>query len=477
LAPLALLVVASIVGACSSGGSSQAPASPGDGSPAASGSGGGSASAPALSGTLQVGAVYGCKPAPCEPSGEGVADEIAYVRYNTFAEQHPEVTLEFTEADFNAQQFLTSVAAGNPPDVVRMDRAILGTYVAEGALEPLEDCISRSGIDIGQFRESAVMSVTVDGAVYGLPDSYDSRIILVNDSVVQDAGLTTADIDTSDWDKLAQTNEKLLQKDGNKISRIGFDPKLPEFLPLWAKANGASIISDDGKTSQLDDPKVAEALQFSASLIAAHGAGPAFFDFRTNGPGGVDFFGPDNQFKADTLGAMPMEQWYLNTLASNTPDEQVSFVPFKDRQGADISFSGGAAWAIPAAAKNKDAACGFLHTVTQPDTWYAAAKTRADKRAADNEPFTGVYTGNTAADERIFSELVTEESAGAYYEGVQLVQQVSDAAFALPPNAAGEEFTRIWQSAVNAVMNDGADPTQALAQADQDAQQAIDSAQ
>ena len=47
-----------------------------------------------------------------------------------------------------------------------------------------------------------------------------------------------------------------------------------------------------GLTSQLDDPKVAEALTFAASLITAHGKGPAFFDFRNNGPGGVDFFGP-----------------------------------------------------------------------------------------------------------------------------------------------------------------------------------------
>jgi hypothetical protein len=29
---------------------------------------------------------------------------------------------------------------------------------------------------------------------------------------------------------------------------IGYDSKLPEFLPLWAKANGADIISADGKT-------------------------------------------------------------------------------------------------------------------------------------------------------------------------------------------------------------------------------------
>ena len=97
--------------------------------------------------------------------------------------------------------------------------------------------------------------------------------------------------------------------------------------------------------------------------------------------------------------------------------------------------------------------------------------------AADGEPFTGVYTGNTLADERIFGELVTEESAGAYYPGVQLVQETADLGFSLPPVPAAEEFTRIWQGAVNAVINEGADPAQALAQADQEAQDAIDSAQ
>jgi multiple sugar transport system substrate-binding protein len=474
-----LVLIALVAAACGGGGGTASPGgTTGPGGQSQEPGGSPASQAPAeLSGTLQVGARYGCEPAPCEPSGEGAADEIAYTRYNVFAEQYPDVELDFTESDFDAQQFLTSVAAGNPPDVIRMDRAIIGTYVAEGALDPLDECISSRGIDMSQYREPAVAGVTIDGSVYGIPEFYDSRIILVNDSVVEEAGLTAEDIDTSDWDALADVNEQLLAKDGNSISRIGFDPKLPEFLPLWAKANGADIISADGKTSQLDDPKVAEALQFATSLITAHGTGPAFFDFRGNGPGGVDFFGPDNQFAADTLGAMPMEQWYLNVLANNTPDEEISFVPFKDRQGNNISFSGGSTWAIPASADNKEAACEFMRVVTLPDTWYAAAKVRADQRAADGEPFTGVYTGNAAADERIFGELVTEESAGTYYEGVQLVLETADVAFSLPPNAAAEEFTRIWQGAVNSVINEGTDPAQALQQADQEAQQAIDSAQ
>src|SRR3954452_9803224 len=457
----------SAAGASSSAGASES----------ASAGAGSSVGGAAISGDLSIGAKYGCKPVPCTPTGEGAADEIATTRYDQFIKAYPDVKTSFTETDFDAQTFLTAVAAGNPPDLVRMDRAVVGTYVAEGALEPLDSCISNMGIDMSQYRDSAVSAVTIDNSVYGIPEFYDTRILMIKDSVVEDAGLTTADVDTADWDKLKDVTKKLSKTEGGKLPRIGFDPKMPEFLPLWAKANGASIISDDGKTSQLDDPKVAEALTYATSLITEQAKGPEFNDFKTNGPGGKDFFGPDNQFAADTLGAMPMEEWYLNVLANNTPDEKVSFAPFKDRQGNPITFSGGSAWVIPASAKNKDAACEFARVITLPDSWYAAAKVRADKRAADNEAFTGVYTGIKAADDRIFGDLVTEKTAGAYYPGVQVVQQTADSGFALPPIAAAEEFQRIWQAAVQKVVNEGADPTQTLAQADQEAQDAIDSAQ
>jgi multiple sugar transport system substrate-binding protein len=480
-------VVALIAVACGNNSGTPGAATPAGSAPVATGG----ASAPVgspdasagtgtvdISGALQVGARYGCEPAPCVPAegAEGAADEIGYTRVNMFAEMHPEVEIDFTEADFNAQEFLTSVAAGNPPDVVRMGRDLVGSYVAQGAIDSLDQCVTDHGIDMSQYRESAVESVTIDGSVYAIPEFFDSRIILINDSVLEEAGLTAEDIDTTDWDALTEVNQKLMAKDGNNISRIGFDPKLPEFLPLWAKANGVDLLSADGKTSQLEDPKVAEALDYAVSLITAHGDAPSFFDFRSTGPGSA-FFGPENQFTEDSVGAFPMEQWYLNVLANDTPEEKISFQPFRDKQGNSISLSGGSALVIPSSAKNKAAACEYIKVITSAEAWIEAARTRAEMRAETGEAFTGVYSGNKVADETIFGELVTEESAGAYFEGVQLIQEVSETSFAMPPNAAAEEFTRIWQEAVQRVMNEGVPAAEALAEADQEAQDAIDSAQ
>jgi multiple sugar transport system substrate-binding protein len=266
-----------------------------------------------------------------------------------------------------------------------------------------------------------------------------------------------------------------MAKDGDNITRIGFDPKLPEYLPLWAAANGASIISEDGSESLLDDPAVAEALDFAASLVLAHGDAASFFDFRANGPGGA-FFGEENQFTEDSLGAMPMESWYLNVLAGDTPDEQLAFQPFLDREGNPISVLGGQAWVIPAASDNKEAACEFAKVVTEAETWVAAATARAETRAAEGESFTGTYTANVEADEQIFSELVTEETAGNYYEGIQLALEVAENAVAQPANPAAEEFKSIWQEAVQRVLNEGVPAAEALADADEEAQAAIDGA-
>lgn len=131
---------------------------------------------------------------------------------------------------------------------------------------------------------------------------------------------------------------------GSKVTRIGVDPRLPETLPLWAKANGADIISADGKSVHLNDPKVVEALRYAAGLITAQAPYSRFTAFRD----GWDFFGAKNEYARSQVGAMPIDAFYVNTLASVSPDADVTIAPFTDRQGQPLSYVTGQAWACPA---------------------------------------------------------------------------------------------------------------------------------
>ena len=405
-------------------------------------------------------------------SGFGLPDETATVRVDTFREQYPQVNLELTEGAFDQQQFLTAVASGNVPDVVYLSRDDLSTYATRGAIMPLDACVEEQAIDVGQYREAALQQVTVEDQLYGIPEFYNVIALILADAAFEEAGLSAEAVDTSDWEALAGTSEQLTRRDGGKLTRIGFDPKLPEFFPLWVRANGGQFLSDDGKTASLNSPEAVEALTYTAGLHEPAGGRQEFVAFRDT----WDFFGAENQIATDQLAAFPMEQWYLNVLAEVSPEVGITVKAFTDRQGEPLTFATGSAWVVPRGAKNPDAACAFMKTMTDPETWLVAAQARAKTRAAEGLPFAGVYTANRVADEKIFSEVYQAGGNPAFDKAVEVVLGVQDAAFAIPANPAGAEFRQAWTDAVNRVLNGEQDAQAALEQAQAEAQTALDDA-
>ncbi|GHG47286.1 MULTISPECIES: extracellular solute-binding protein [Amycolatopsis] len=402
--------------------------------------------------------------------GFGLGDEIATTRAELAGKAIAPATVKIGGSAFDAQQFLASVASHTPPDLVYLDRQLLGTYAARGTLEPLTDCIAKQHIDVGQYRPAALKEVTLDGKVYGLPEFYDNRVLLVNDTAVEGSGFTPQDL--GDRAKLTTAAQKLTVRTGNGLSRIGFDPKIPEFLPLWAKANGVQMLSDDGRTAHLDDPRLAEALTYAKSLIDVQGGWSAVKAFRDS----FDFFGEKNPFKQGQLAATLMDDWYLNVLANYSPDVRFSAAPFTDTAGTPIDWVTGSAWVIPAGSTHKEQACTWIKTMTDAPTWVAAAKARAEKRKAGGKAFTGVYTGNRVADREIFGSLVQLKDRPAFDAAVRTVLTAQDSAFTMPASPAGSEFKTAWQNAVNRVLSGEQQPADALRQGQQEAQRALDAA-
>ena len=279
-----------------------------------------------------------------EVMGFGVGDEIAEVRLEeTKSALGQDVKVKLVEGELDIQQFLSSVASGEPPDVVYAERSQIGSFASRGALVPLTDCIEGEGIDTSVFRQSALDEVTFADEVYGIPEFNVVQIIQANAKLLEQNGLTVEDVNGSDWDAVEEANKKLMERKGGKVSVIGFDSKLPEFLPLWAKANGADLISEDGRTAQLDDPAVIEALEFAVGIYEAQGGFSEVKAFRDS----ADFFGEGNQFAVGSLGAMPMEQWYVNILNDVSPDAPMAFDTVRDTSGEPLAFASGSAWAIP----------------------------------------------------------------------------------------------------------------------------------
>lgn len=403
--------------------------------------------------------------------GFGPGDEIANTRAD-LATRAVGGSVDNPRGGFSDQQFLAQLASGDVPDVVYVDRAIVATYAAKGAFQPLTSCIKNQKINMKQFYKPILSEVTYKKKVYGIPEFTNPRTVIIDNDVVQAAGVKVSDLNTNNWARLARANKKMLKVSGGKVTRIGFDPKLPEFFPLWAKANGANILSKDGLHAHLNSPKAVAALSFAYSLIKAHGGWGAFKSFRDT----WDFFGSANQVAKDEVGAWPMEYWYYNVLAQNSPGVHITARPFLNRKGGAITWLTGNAWAIPKGAKNPGLACTWMKTMTATSSWTAAAKKRFDAQKSKNRPFTGVYTGNRAADLKIFQDIYQPMGNPNFDKAVDLLVAISKYGFVIPASPAGNEFQQAWTDAVNRVLAGQQSPRKALNQAQKEAQTAINKA-
>ena len=402
-------------------------------------------------------------------SGE---DEVAQSRISAFKAAYPTVTVKNNKGDFDAQQFLTAVSSGNPPDVVYMARALVGTYAAKGAIQPLDDCVKNSGIDTSQYREAAMNEVKLKDKTYGIPEFYTVSTNLISGKALKAAGVQTADIQTADWDKLEQTAKKLYVAKAGRPARIGYDPKVADLFPLWAMANGAELVKSGGEPN-LNDPKAVEALQYTIKLISAQGGWSNFKTFRDT----FDLFGEKNQFTKDQLAAFPMENWYVNVLLdSRKQGLELQSTMFTNRQGEPISTIGGSAWVVPKGAKNVDAACKWARTMTSLETWHKAAEARMQTVAKDKSFFTGLFTGNKKADEEIKAKYLKPTGDAGFDQAINNYYDVLDKAKALNPSPAGAEIDAAWKNAVGKALGGSATPQAALDQAQTEAKAAFDKA-
>jgi multiple sugar transport system substrate-binding protein len=403
--------------------------------------------------------------------GFGTGDDVAVSRAKIARKAIAPAKLDNPEGAFAAQAFLTRLASGNVPDLVYLDRQQVATLAAKGALMPLNSCVQSQNVDRSQYYPAALTEATYKGQLYALPEFTNQRALIVNKAAVKDAGLKVSDVQTKDWAKLKTVTQKLTKESGGKLTRIGFDPKLPEFFILWAKANGADLLSKDGLHPHFTDPKVVAALTYAKSLIDEQGGWSKFKAFRDT----WDFFGAKNQVAEDQVGAWPMESWYWNVIAQNSPNAGVTAVPFTTRTGKTLTFISGNGWAIPHGAEHPELACTWMKAITSVNAWMTAAKARAATARSKHQAFTGLYTANRVADRRIQREIKTGGSP-QYAAAVKILTNIQDNAVTFPASPAGVQVQQALTDAINRVLVGTQQPQAALARAQSEAQRAIDAA-
>jgi len=150
-----------------------------------------------------------------------------------------------------------NVSIGNAVSFLENDRIIPVDYKAIGlknakALEAL-------------YLPGMLSAVIRDGAIYGLPLELTNMCLYVNRKMFREAGLDPDKDYPKTWEDVMAVSEKIVQRDGEIITRRGFDFRTDAypntFLPMVEQLGG-EFVSKDGKTAIIGDEAWLKALQF-----------------------------------------------------------------------------------------------------------------------------------------------------------------------------------------------------------------------
>lgn len=373
------------------------------------------------------------------------ADEVGTSRLDYAKQKLNGVTIKIDATAFDAQKFTTRAASGDVPDVVQMDRGLVATYAARDLIRPLDSCFSAYSIDPKTtYYPQVIDDVTYGGKVWAVPQFYQPPAIMLNKRVMDKAGVTDAEMDTSKPDQMLAAVAKMYKASGGNPATMGFDPVATGQANLWVLGLGGQLIGDDGAPT-LDNPNNAKALTFLKQLLDAQGGYAKVKSFTDS----FDTFGAKNQYVKDQVGAQVNAQWYVNVLTPYVKNVDIAAVPFKGPDGQPFTVAGGSSFVIPKNAKNPDAACAWATNLTSQDAWMAAgaarAKTIAKTPGAIN---TGLFTGSPAADQAIRSQYVKESDNEGFNQTISTYYDVLPAGKSIGASPAGQQIGTELQNAI-----------------------------
>jgi multiple sugar transport system substrate-binding protein len=400
------------------------------------------------------------------------ADDVGQSRLDFAAEKLGDVEVTLDATAFDAQKFTTRIAGGNVPDVVQMDRRYVTTYAAQGLLMPLDACFAAKGVvPTDRWYQNVVDDVTYQDAVYAVSQFYQPPAILLNMTVLNEAGVSPDAFDTSNMDGLVAAVEKMYQGSGSTPTRLGLDPVATGQGGLWVLGMGGQLTDAEGRPT-LDDPSNAAGIDALKRITDAQGGYAAVKSFTDS----FDTFGDANQFVTNKVAAQVANQWYPNVLGAYRDRISLQAVPFRDADGKPFSVASGTAFVIPAGAKNPAAACQWMTDLTSTDAWMAAGAARAETIEGKGGLNTGLFTGSPEADEMIRSQYVTSTGDAGFDQVISTYYDVVASGRSFGSSPAGQDIQNELNNAITAALLGDKTTEQALADAQQAAQRAYDNA-
>jgi multiple sugar transport system substrate-binding protein len=230
----------------------------------------------------------------CQASREGGAKEAVVLELWThedpnrqkmeeqfareYMEANPHVTINYSVyPSTNIQDLIpTAYAAKNAPAIWNLELQKAYPIFMQGLCAPIP--VQDLGFKDEQALIDAYLPGMLDpvtdkdgklfgqkGKIYGLPLEMVNFCMYLNKKIFRDAGLDPDKDYPKTWEDVMAVSEKIVRRDGNIITRRGFDFRYLDYLISWVpmvEQLGGKVVSDDGKEAIVGEAAWVKALSY-----------------------------------------------------------------------------------------------------------------------------------------------------------------------------------------------------------------------
>ncbi len=206
---------------------------------------------------------------------DGVREPLAAAQVEAFKKLQPHATINnqmvLTSAPGNAggmpaDKIMAQITAGTPPDVVMLQSTLVAQWAVQGAAMKLDDLLKRDKIAPETILYPALAKMAqTKGSYHGLSQltQGDWSYLYMNVEALQAVGLDPRKPPAS-WDDLATQSTRLTQKSGDSFSRIGMPTPAHGGLGFanWMLLNDGQLLTDDGAKVAFNSAQGVETLEW-----------------------------------------------------------------------------------------------------------------------------------------------------------------------------------------------------------------------
>lgn len=345
---------------------------------------------------------------------------------------------------------LSSITAGNPPDVIVQDINSVAQRAEAQQATNLSEYIEEGFSD--EFYPQLWDTVEYEGDAYAVPFNTDTQVIFYNKTLFKEAGISEEQLPQT-WEELETVARKLDVKNGDDFERIGFYPLWNLGADVWAlNADDGVSWFDKDENVKIDTDNKVEALEWILDWQEYYGQDTINRLEAEFGSGVTDPF-------ISGLVAMRAQNInYYSSLAENAPDDfefGVIQIPEKESGSGHWSWGGGFVLEVPYGAKDPEASYEFIKYLSTPEVQEKFGEKSFDIMA------------NRTANENLVNNDNLDENG-------QMIYQMADENFAntviTPVPLTAPDFSSLVNEQIDQIMLGSKTPAEGLA----DAQKAVE---